>query len=92
MNQTVLVIAAHPINEVLSCGGTIARHVVEGEEVHVIIPAEGATSRDATRNPEAREQELSDLAQAAHKAKDNLGSIFPASASASVSGQPHGWG
>jgi len=73
MKQTILVIAAHPDDEILGCGGTIARHVAEGDEVHVVILAEGATSRDATRNSKAREQELSDLAQAAHKAKDILG-------------------
>lgn len=73
MKQTVLVTAAHPDDEVLGCGGTIARHVAEGDEVHVLILAEGATSRDESRNPEARTQELTELAQAAHKAKDILG-------------------
>ena len=41
----VLVIAAHPDDEVLGCGGTAARLVREGHEVHFAILGEGATSR-----------------------------------------------
>lgn len=33
----VLVMAAHPDDEVLGCGGTIARHSEKGDEVHVLI-------------------------------------------------------
>jgi LmbE family N-acetylglucosaminyl deacetylase len=43
--MTVLVLAAHPDDELLGPGGTIARHVHEGEEVHAVVLAEGATSR-----------------------------------------------
>lgn len=45
----VLVVAAHPDDEVLGCGGTIAGHAAQGHEVHVHILAEGATSRWAER-------------------------------------------
>ena len=41
----VLVIAAHPDDEVLGCGGTIARHSEIGDNVQILIVAEGATSR-----------------------------------------------
>ena len=41
----VLIVAAHPDDEVLGCGGTIARHVAEGDDVNILIVAEGATSR-----------------------------------------------
>jgi len=71
--KTVLVIAAHPDDEVLGCGGTIAKHVASGDEVHVTILAEGATSRDERRDREKRTSELSGLADAAHKANDLLG-------------------
>ena len=36
----VLVIASHPDDEVLGCGGTIAKHVHDDDEVHVLILAE----------------------------------------------------
>lgn len=41
----ILVIAAHPDDEVLGCGGTIARHAAAGDRVRVVIVAEGITSR-----------------------------------------------
>jgi N-acetylglucosamine malate deacetylase 1 len=41
----ILVVAAHPDDEVLGCGGTIARHVAHGDRVRVVIVAEGITSR-----------------------------------------------
>ena len=45
-----LVIAAHPDDEVLGCGGTIARLSREGHCVYIAIMGEGITSRYARRN------------------------------------------
>jgi LmbE family N-acetylglucosaminyl deacetylase len=39
----VLVIAAHPDDEVIGAGGTIARHVALGDEVHLSVVTEGYT-------------------------------------------------
>ncbi len=47
MNK-VLVIAAHPDDEVLGCGGTIARHAANGDQVHIIIMADGVAARGET--------------------------------------------
>jgi LmbE family N-acetylglucosaminyl deacetylase len=43
--MNVLVIAAHPDDEVLGCGGTIARFAKEGYAVSILILANGLTSR-----------------------------------------------
>lgn len=43
--MTVLVIAAHADDETLGCGGTIARWVEEGQSVHVLLIADGESSR-----------------------------------------------
>ena len=44
-NNKVLVIAAHPDDEVLGCGGTMARLVKEDNDVFIAILGEGITSR-----------------------------------------------
>lgn len=41
----VLVVAAHPDDEVLGAGGAIARHVAAGDEVYVCILSEGASAQ-----------------------------------------------
>lgn len=43
--MNILVIAAHPDDEILGVGGAIARHVDEGDSVYVVILAWGVASR-----------------------------------------------
>lgn len=71
--KTILVIAAHPDDEVLGCGGTMARHAAMGDSVHSIILAEGITSRDKERNRDLHSEEFTILRSAAQKANDILG-------------------
>ncbi len=51
MSKVIAVIAAHPDDEVLGCGGTIAKHIQAGDSVHLLILADGESSREsATEN------------------------------------------
>ena len=45
-----LVIAAHPDDEVLGCGGTVSRLAEEGNEIYIAILGEGITSRYKKRD------------------------------------------
>ena len=45
MSDRILIVAAHPDDEVLGCGGTISRLAREGHEVYIAILGEGVTSR-----------------------------------------------
>lgn len=51
----VLVVAPHPDDEILGCGGAIALHGLRGDEVHVALVTQGEDGGDAsTRLDESR--------------------------------------
>ena len=45
--RSVLVIAAHPDDEILGVGGTVRRHVLAGDTVHSVVVCEGSSMRYA---------------------------------------------
>jgi LmbE family N-acetylglucosaminyl deacetylase len=67
----VIVVAAHPDDEVLGCGGTVARLAREGHEVKIVIMGEGITSRHA-QPQEADAEQLLRLHRQAHAAASKL--------------------
>jgi LmbE family N-acetylglucosaminyl deacetylase len=73
MSKVVAVIVAHPDDEILGCGGTIASHVTQGDQVHVFILAEGLTSREKVRDLKKMDQALNELRNTAQMANDLLG-------------------
>jgi len=72
MNK-ILVVAAHPDDEVLGCGGTMARLASEGNCVYTLILGEGVTSRDRKRDLAKRENEIVKLKEKAEDANKILG-------------------
>ncbi len=48
----ILVVVAHPDDECIGFGGTIAKHVQNGEKVRVLILSEGVDSRMDATNPD----------------------------------------
>lgn len=70
--MSVLVIAAHPDDEVLGAGGTIARFADNGEQVHIAILGEGISSR-SDRREDADGGLMDELHGHSQQAADHLG-------------------
>jgi len=71
MVKSVLVLAAHPDDEVLGCGGTLAKLAIEGVTVNVAFMTDGVSSRDGSMA--AKKEEIKVRYAAAEKANDILG-------------------
>lgn len=71
--QKVLAVVAHPDDEVLGCGGTLARLAIEGYEIYSLILGDGVTSRDKKRNRKIREKDIAALKTCARRADKILG-------------------
>lgn len=70
--MNILVLAAHPDDEVLGCGGTMARRAREGHDVFVAILGEGITSRFAQRE-DAAQEDVDELQGVSGRVADFLG-------------------
>jgi len=73
MSKKILIIAAHPDDEVLGCFGTVARLINEGYEAYTLILGEGKTSRDEQRVVENKKNEIEELNTEIQKANDTIG-------------------
>lgn len=71
--MTTLVIAAHPDDEVLGCGGTMKKLSNQGEDVYIAILGEGITSRY-----QAREEVDQSLIARLHKRSEQAAEIVGA--------------
>jgi LmbE family N-acetylglucosaminyl deacetylase len=71
MHKTILILAAHPDDEVLGCGGTIAKLVDEGATVNVAFMADGVFSRVGEES--VQQLELTARRKAAQRACAMLG-------------------
>ena len=71
MSQSILILAAHPDDEVLGCGGTIAKLADEGATIHIAFLADGVFSRGGDQKQQ--QDDLYARRGAAQKACDILG-------------------
>ncbi len=70
--MSVLVLAAHPDDEVLGCGGTIAKLAEQGQSIYIAILGEGITSR-YDRRKDAEEAAVEQLRACSRAAAELLG-------------------
>ena len=68
MNKTILIVAAHPDDEVLGCFGTVAKLINEGYEAYTLILSGGKTSRG-----EVKQSEIDELRNEMIKANETIG-------------------
>jgi len=69
--SNILIIAAHPDDEVLGCGGTIAKLSQEGHNIYTLILGEGITSRNISKSEVKKEMKI--LQESAIRANEILG-------------------
>ena len=73
MSKKILIVVAHPDDEVLGCFGTVARLIKEGYEAYTLILGEGKTSRDEKRVVENKKDEIDILNSEIKRANDTIG-------------------
>lgn len=73
MKMRILVVAAHPDDEVLGAGASIAKWSEAGHEVYTLILGEGVTSRQVVRNSDSDSNQLGILHSEMIRANRELG-------------------
>ena len=43
--KKIFVVAAHPDDEILGCGGTLLKHIDQGDKVYILFVTEGVSAR-----------------------------------------------
>ena len=71
-SSKIMVIAAHPDDEILGCGATIHKWVQNGAEAHALILGTGLTSRDEGRK-DIQVEAIESLRQNAKASADIIG-------------------
>jgi LmbE family N-acetylglucosaminyl deacetylase len=71
MSERILVVAAHPDDEALGCGGTLRVHANRGDSIAILFLADGVTARDGSKSG------LAERRAAAVKASHLMGASEP---------------
>ncbi len=76
MKKRILVVAAHPDDEILGCGGTLARFRDEGNKIQSIFFTNGVSSRDKKETKKAIKIRKKNALSVAKKLKSNKPIFF----------------
>jgi len=63
MSKKVLVVVAHADDEALGCSGTIAKHIANGDSVHLLFMTDGVTARSGSKDVDSRLTAAKDAAK-----------------------------
>ena len=77
IKESILIVAAHADDEVLGCGGVIAKYASEGVKVYVLIIADGITARKDTYDAQKSLLEIVQREDLAKEACKLLGAQEP---------------
>jgi N-acetylglucosamine malate deacetylase 1 len=66
--KKVLVVAAHPDDEILGLGGTLLKHFTAGDNISIMFMSDGVTGRDFYYDFTKREQEIKERKNMAFEA------------------------
>ncbi len=72
MKNKILVIAAHPDDETIGCGGAIIKHIRNGDSVSVLTISDGETSRDVNDKKQRNSNFIKAMESLGVKNFDNL--------------------
>lgn len=73
MNNKILIVAAHPDDEVLGCFGTVSKYIKNGYEAYTLILGEGKTSRYEKRDNNSNNKEVEELTKEIINANESIG-------------------
>src|SRR4051794_19856669 len=62
--ERLLVLAPHPDDEVIGCGGLVKLHLLDGRPVHVVVATDGAQAGDAAQRESESRAALASLGNA----------------------------
>src|SRR3954447_5908513 len=62
--ERLLVLAPHPDDEVIGCGGLVRLHLLDGRPVHVVVATDGAQAGDAAQRESESRAALASLGNA----------------------------
>ena len=75
--STILAVVAHPDDEILGCGGTLAWHADRGDNVRILIVSDGVSSRGTDKAQLERRRKAAEAAAAEIGASSPILLDFP---------------